>query len=644
MKKERKEKAIIFVFMCIIMCFLLFRAVKCKFSYAEVDSNALPVISLQYRGSILVNQSDIDRAKKDFRRLYKDVNDYNGLRSAKLIKITEDVWMPYYFPIYPLFCIPVKLLLSLAHRNQMRTFSITNALLMLLAFYFVLVKLKRTLPQRVVAAILLFFSPAVFYYYNYINYEVLIFSMLTIALVQYSNKKYKSSAVALSLAGMANSAVMAVGVVMILDYIGRVLYQKRRLTWVQLIKNNVRETILYALCFVPCLIPFIVQRWYLHGLTFSVEASQSKGLGGRFLMYLFDPTLGIPTFAPLGIVFFCLLVGWGILKKRKGALLFGGFLASTVLAVSLMTHINCGMIFCARYVAWIYPIVAIFLATEGWELIRTAGSRICIYSAILLTSLLVQFVNYGDVGSYNFNTATRWVLNNLPGLYNPLSSTFYCRTLHKDGAYDMAMPAYYSDPASGEVRKLIYKAETGVKEQMLSELTGDSASMEDLERRIDRIGYDGKFHYLNYPVSGAYRLRAKNLAEILNLTEEKVLFDDQDFYLSRSGYPSYVHPFAIKKNTVYKVELELDPSFDLGLVQYMIVDFYADGYDYSEQERTIVDENGCKQVFYIYSGEFDDLIKEAYARIVCFTGAPRVKRHIVRFKLSEFLTRENQVV
>ncbi len=633
----KREKVLTGVCMCVIACFLLYRAVVCDLAYAEIDSNALPVISLQYRGSILVNQFDIERARSDFKQLYKGIKGYEDLRSSKLLKVTDETWMPYYFPIYPLFCIPVKLLLAAFHRNQIRTFSITNALLLCLAFYFVLAKLKRPMRQRLIALALLFFSPAVFFYYNYINYEVFIFSMLTIALVQYSNKKYKSSAFALSLAGMSNSAVMAVGIVMVAAYMLRVLGKKRGVSFGRLVRENFRETVLYALCFVPCLLPFAAQGALLQEAAFSVGTSQFDGLAGRALMYLFDLTLGVPTFAPLAILLFCVLAVWGILRGKKDALLYGSFLLLTIVSVSLMMHINCSMIFCARYIVWIYPIIPMFLATSGYEMIRVVKLRRVAYFLVLATSLLTLYTNRRDTDPYYFNTVSKWVLNKAPALYNPIASTFYCRTLHADGAYGIREPVYYVDPLSEEVRKLVYMAEPGMGDRLLTELTGDESGLDYLRERVETIGQDGRYHYINFPEDRDFHIRAKNLAELRDLTEGETLIDESDFYLKAKGeWQHHSAVFRIKANTVYKVELELINDFDKAELQNMIVDFYAPQYDNQAQQAIVyADMNKTDYTFYFDSGELPPDLQEAEARILCPVDRVIRAKHIGAFRVTE---------
>ena len=101
--------------------------------YFEIDSYVLPIVSLQHRGSIIIEQQDIDQAKIDFPDLYFGINNYDDLRLSKLNKIDNDHWISFYFPVYAMVCLPVKLLLNLFYLNQQQAFTMTNAIVLLIA-------------------------------------------------------------------------------------------------------------------------------------------------------------------------------------------------------------------------------------------------------------------------------------------------------------------------------------------------------------------------------------------------------------------------------------------------------------------------------------------------------------------------------
>lgn len=600
--------------------FLLVRATLGPMWYAEIDSNALPLISLQYRGSILMNASDLIQAQTDFPTLYAGINSYEDLRCSKLLE-TSAGWLAWYFPIYPIFCLPVKLVLALFQVEQERCFYITNALLISTALWFVHKKLKVTPKQRLIALILLILSPII-YYNNYLNYEAFIFSMLTISLVQYYNGRYKTSAFLLALAGMSNSTVMAVGIVMIGEHFVKMLSQERGTPFIALIKRNFKETVNYGLCFVPCLVPLIHQKIYLGQNAFLSNAFTTTNVGARFLMYLFDPTLGFSTFAPVAVLLFFVLTARALFKKDFRALSWCLFLLGTVAAFSLTVHINCGMIFCARYLVWTYPIVVLFLATVGYTAIASIVWRRALYLMLACSSSLLLLINHSTaVAGHVFNPTTSWILENTPSLYNPFSATFYCRTLHEDGAYYHTEPAYYLSPETNEVRKLIFKADPGQAELVLEDLEGDSASVTNLKERLEKIPLDGRFHYLSYPAGGDSQLYEKSIAEKEGWSDGPVIAEAKNFMLeTRPSYQSFGKQITIQDETFYKIDLQLPRDFDFSAPQNFFIDFYGENYDNGEQEAgSFLVEDRYDYTFYFDSGSLGADTKTVAARIINFT-------------------------
>ncbi len=603
--------------------FILLGAFLLPFSHMEIDTNALPVISLQYHASITVNQEDLDQAKIDFPTLYEGVDTYEELRASKLIKLSDEVWYPYYFPIYPLLCIPLKIFFSILNISQERTFSVTNACLVLIALWFVWRKLKVSSFQRLIAVVLLILSP-ILWYINYINYEAFMFSMVIISLVNYYNKNYKLSAFSLSLAGMSNSAVMAIGIVMIIAYLLE-KYKKSK-TIGGLVMENYKDVFLYALCYVPSLLPFIVPHFYNSNNIFSTGGS-ILDYWERFFSYLFDPSLGIFSFAPITLIIFFSIIGFSLVRKHWKSLIWLMFFLAVIAAVSLMPHINCGMIYCSRYLIWIYPIIPLFIVTLGYDAVKSISIKTIMISSMIMITSLMMFVNHDDAWKdREFNTITKEILNYCPSLYNPYSATFYCRTLHIDGAYQIESNAYYKDDETNQIRKLIYKATPENINQLQRDLYGDKESIKYLNEKIAEIGVDKKFHYLNFSKFNNHQLYEKNDEEKGLLQETDEVYSDENFQLYDNGeyFEKYL-PIQLKNNTVYKVELKFyeQQLLDVLSKNDFMVDFYgADGtYDFPQQEaRNFLQDNNLSYQFYWNSNEVGKNEKNIYARIIAVTS------------------------
>lgn len=579
---------------------------------SEVESNEFPIIPLQYHASIFLDESDIELIQRDLPQLYNYASGYLTTHLYQRIQPIEDgSWYYYYFPIYPLLCLPLKLLFQFFGVDQERCFTVTNALLVILSLWFVQRRLKVPAKQRLLAVALLMASPLI-YNVNHVYYMACMFAFVTMSLVQYCNGRYRSGALLLSVAGMSNPTIMAVGIVMIAEYFVRTIPTlKKGERSPRGVGHYLLQTAEYGLCYVPCLGQFAVN-WALH---LPNHSPFGNGLGGfgtirdwpeRFWMYLFDPALGFGTFAPLALIVFLALVVAGLIRRKPRVLVWAGFLLGTVGAFSLMWHINCGMVYCARYIIFTWPIIPMFLATDGFDLLKPVTARRILYPLIILSCFFLLFVNR-VTNCYEFNATTQWILRNMPQLYAPYSATFYCRTLHIDGAYNITDPAYYLDPQTDEVRKLIYKADEGQKDRVLAELTGDGDSVVYLAEKLEKNGTDGKYHYISFPASGKYQVREKTPEDKGELISGATVVEEHDF---TAGYPEdgrlIWFPFTIKQNTVYKVELSLaeDTDFNAAIDARMIVDFYGPNYDRPEQQAAgFIRDGRYDYTFYFDAGD-----------------------------------------
>lgn len=129
-KKYTKNGIMLLTCRVIILGMTLLYIVKAFIGayYHEIDSYVLPTISMEYRHSLLITQEDIGHAKIDYPEYYKDVDDFESLRSSRLKKVTQDRWASFYFPSYSACCMPLKLIFQLIGADQMWAFTVTNAL------------------------------------------------------------------------------------------------------------------------------------------------------------------------------------------------------------------------------------------------------------------------------------------------------------------------------------------------------------------------------------------------------------------------------------------------------------------------------------------------------------------------------------
>ena len=495
-------KKITIIYFYIFSFVLLLDASLGKIGSMETDSHILPTISIEYRGSLTMCPDDLTLARRDYPEMYKDIYDYDDLRSSKLIRSQKDpdIWIAYYFPIYGLTCMPLKLLLQFLGFPQIRTFTITNALLVILSYAVVIKYLKASDETKLICILLLSASPII-HYVNLIYYEAMMYSFIVIALVMYHNKNYCRAGVFITLASWANPAVLVLGAVIIADYLIDILIHSKGKTVKTIITENWKYTALHALSYIGFVIPFIFNKIYIGKLSGTLSHEKSDTMYfDRIFAYFFDPDLGFASFAFLLLAAAITALPIMIAKKNYRCLYYYAALIGVVSAFSLMRHINCGMLSCARYVIWSYPILA-FLGVYIFDSFKTIRFYPIIWGIIYLSCVGTAAINVYSFKTYMYhNKVTTVILDNFPELYRPMPSTFYSRTLHIDGAYNEKGVAVYSDSRNDEVRKILFSGTRENKENILESFICTEGDPAEFEALVNKIPEDNKFHFLNFNI------------------------------------------------------------------------------------------------------------------------------------------------
>lgn len=412
--------------------------------YHEIDSYVLPTISLQYRGSILMNEADLVKARRDFPGLYKNVNSFDDLRSAKLLVTKSGKWESFYFPVLAIGALPFKLLLALMQANQECCFILFNLFCVAYLEIQILINNKFSLRQKIIGLALINCSP-LFLYVRYIGAETMIFSLAAIGVLRIYEHKYKRAAAAITVAGLANSTVMVLGLACIVDFTVFTLKKHKGQGILGIVWQEVKNIFLLALCFIPSFFPFIFK--HATGVRSFESGAKTGGAFSRCLAYIFDMNLGFCSFCPI-LVFLLIFLFFGNIKKKSFRIFVFYFgLLGTMLAYSLMPHINCGMIYCSRYVFWSYGMLFMIILLFLFDLFETSMGKKIITIIIALScgiSCACFYLNKATFLYYlDFHKTAKMILSHAPSLYNPLPSTFYSRTKHVDGGYNYKTPIIY---------------------------------------------------------------------------------------------------------------------------------------------------------------------------------------------------------
>lgn len=435
---------------------LAFFSYKKGYLYNEIDSYALPVISIQYRASIFMNESDLLKAQKDFPKLYKNINSFEDLRSAKLMVTKSGKWASFYFPVVAIGSLPFKILLSVIGKNQEYCFILFNIFCVSYLLLVIMTKKDFSFAQKLIGTALIYCSP-LFLYVRYIGAETMIFVLASISMLRTYEHRYNRAAIAVTIAGLANPTVMFLGIASIIDFIIYFFQKNKKPNLISFFKTALKTNVLFLiLCFVPSFIPFIVR--YKTGVGSWFSAIRYNGMFGRWLSYIFDINLGFCSFCPILVLllFFVLLIH--IKKGSFRILIFYAGIFGTMICYSMMPHINSGMLYCARYVFWTYGMLLMIILLFSFDMFRNSREKKIVGFTVMFSCVLscVFFgINTHTHVSYtDFHKTAKIVMSNFPSLYNPLHSTFYNRTRHIDDDWNLPTPVIYAD-SDGFARKIL---------------------------------------------------------------------------------------------------------------------------------------------------------------------------------------------
>ena len=503
----RNKSDIVYKYTCLlliaaIVIALFIHAIVSAPTEAESPSYVLPVIAIENRLSYFINQSDIDAARIAFPRTWGNVYEFGDLFSSKLKVADDGRWYSFYFITYSVACIPMHLLFKVVGIDQMLAFPITNLILYSASLLVVYFLLNRSLKIKLITILLLICNPIVFYM-NWVSMEVFLFSMVVMAFVFFSNNAYKRAGLFISIAGSMNVTIMVCGIAMILHYFITMIIQYKSI--ISLVKNKWKDIILYACCFLPGLLPFVLglSAVTTDTLGTAIAGNNMSGTVSRAIAYLLDLNFGLlPYFTITLLMYICTTV-YGLFKRDYSTLCYLIAFFGTIFAFSLMTHINSGMTGIARYNAWVSPIMIFYVAVHGIELIGNKEllkySVLTYFGAGLTLFIICMYLDTNAVfrGSVNHHMpVAKLVLNNVPQLYNPLYSTFVSRTLHIDGGYTYTEPVLYTD-IEGNIRKILVTPENAM--QLHEMVFGNDVGINFIEDQIRSISQRRGYQYINIP-------------------------------------------------------------------------------------------------------------------------------------------------
>lgn len=449
-----------------IISFLFFAIIVCTIDHpktiGEWDDFFMPTVTLTCtKPHISVYQHDIDRAAIMFPQWSNAIKKrmaFSPFRS----KHGSGGMIPWYFPTYAIACIPLVILLPVSIRVY--AFAFTNFLVFALMLLIIYKKLKDriSLCNLFLLVLLVTINPIVFNF-NYVAYEVFIYSMLGIALVFWYCKEWKKAALFISFAGSMNPVIMIVGIALIADYFYSIITEKKYASFNNFVTLNLKNLFLFGCCFLYSLLPFIYAKFATGKFSIIINGNVQtpiKLMPFYFLSYLFDLNYGFLPYYSFVFLCFLVLVVLNLIRRKWRFVFMAIVFFVLVLGFCRHSHINNGMNGMARYNSmaaplFIFPFIFYLdkCSSRNFRIIQT----VCIFVTTFLQ--LCILVNFSPILARNvpytyFTPIARYMLDYFPCLYNPLHTTFNSRTTHVDGGYEITTPVVYAD-SNGGVRKIL---------------------------------------------------------------------------------------------------------------------------------------------------------------------------------------------
>lgn len=484
MKKIRKSWMTVYLLIYFSVIFM-YCSMNVPNPIGEWDDYSLPVASLLHEHNFSITESDIAAYKKLFPEWSEKIDHYS--LSGYVTKGGGE--MTWYFPVYSAICIPFVIILKALKLSAIYAFSYTNIAVLMLSLLIVYKYLNIKESKRNLLILALSIHPVIFYL-GWISAEVFAYSCLIITMVCWFNKWYKRAALAVSVAGMMNPTILCVGIIMIIEYLFKLIKNKNKeVGFWEYMKGNTKKVISYGSCYIIALVPLLYN--YYHTGHINLTASYSafvhgkESVGQRFLSYIFDLNYGLFPYFMFIVMLAAGMMIVSLIHKNWRFLEWMSVLFLNIVLYAINMHINCGISGIARYNVWVSAVLIFAVIVYYEAVFHNLKAHIFIKGWLLTGICVTGFIVYtygpyrASETSYVYMTpVAEIVLDKFPELYNPLHSSFQTRVAHVNGGYDYQTPIVYI-AKDGYVRKIL-------------------ASEKDRENLIQNYvsagGYDEWFH------------------------------------------------------------------------------------------------------------------------------------------------------
>jgi hypothetical protein len=380
----------------------------------------------------------------------------------------------YHFSLYSLFNVPVRAIADINHFPPLRSFQVTNALLIIITCFFLLFYSPFKIWQTVFITLSFVFS-SVYWYLGWTSPEVFTICFVTLAFWFYFQGKRYIPILLLSLATMQNQPI-----VILAAFISLAVLLEQGIT----IKNILKLFAANILVIVPPL-------FYLYHFDTSNLIKELGFLSwdvvtlNRVWGFYTDLNQGMILAIPLLLIIYPFLWIREVLhsfklKKFKYDLLLPFFLLAMVCVFCTMINWNHGMAVINRYATWSSAVLMI----HAFAMMHRMGALrqlvlilICFVTQLISVLYNNKYYNHYDWDQELTKPWAKWMYENLPAFYNPDPVIFFVRTTRNYSFSPEKSPALYINKNGEMCKTLVHHdfmsklADWGIPSKQIDSLT-----------------------------------------------------------------------------------------------------------------------------------------------------------------------------
>jgi hypothetical protein len=451
----------------------------------------------------------------------------------------------YHFFFYSFINLPAYNLGK--HFGPVRPFYFTNALLVILASFFLLFFTPFSFFKQILAALCFCFS-ACFWYLGWQHTEVFSASLVTIAMILFLNKKHYWALLVMGIVCLQTQPL-----VLLLGFMALVTLIEKGFN----LKNIVIISLLSFIAFIPPL--FYLVNFNTTNLIKDTGFLDTKYITfNRVSGFYFDVNQGLILTIPLILLAYLPLLIIDYLRNRNEKFNWTLLLPLIFIAISItiatMGNWNHGMAIVNRYASWMSCLIMVhvFYLTNTLDNLKSVTLFNYFLFTQFMTTLYHQKFNKYDWSMNQHTPLANWLFTNHPTWYSPDPYIFALRTQPYTNLVEGNSPFIFFDEEK-KIKKVL------VNKNAVDQLVQFGYSAET----IKQIKEDVKFNY-DWGYLDGYETTFSG-EQIYNVIRERKIQAAYSKILGSVNWTAQIHEKAKKWNMTFDEVLRLDAKYIVDL-------------------------------------------------------------------------------